>query len=379
MKSASWGNAGHIAVEQVEPLASRKSMIKAMRLIVTGGGAISAPLGDMRTTAPFFLRMARASGAARFRAGTAALTACMQRAMPAWRTLVADTGQPRLLIEEGHFIVWESEPTAKRGLAQWSSASLGPVSFRTATAEELELLGDSIRKKPAGAIRFEGTGQIADPGHLLLSLQGAISAAGGEVVKSRARTLAIGKDGQAAVLTDDGTTHTADAVVIAAGVDSGRLLRQTGSVVPIIAERGYHIQAPTHAWPASLPPVVFEDRAMIVTRFLTALRASSFVEFARHDRPPVQARWRTLQKHIDELGLPVRPPVSHWMGARPTLPDYLPALGQSLKAANLFYAFGHQHLGLTMAAMTAEVIEDLVCGRTPAIDVRPFDVERFSA
>lgn len=378
MESASWGNAGHIAVEQVEPLASRKSMTKAMRLIVTGGGAISAPLGDMRTSAPFFIRMARASGVRQFRAGTAALTACMQRAMPAWRALLAEIGQPQILVEEGHFIVWESALTAKLGSAHWSNASLGPVSFRTATAEELERLGALIRKKPAGAIRFEGTGQIIDPGLLLESLQGAIAAAGGDRVKSRARAISIGNNGQAAVVTDDGTTHTADVIVVAAGVDSGRLLEQAGSVVPIIAERGYHIQSPTDAWPAGLPPVVFEDRAMIVTKFLTALRASSFVEFARHNRPPTQAKWRTLQKHVDDLGLPIRPPVSQWMGARPTLPDYLPAIGKSRNAANLFYAFGHQHLGLTMAPMTAELVADLVCGRTPAIDVRPFDIERFS-
>ncbi|MGH8193252.1 MAG: NAD(P)/FAD-dependent oxidoreductase [Woeseiaceae bacterium] len=376
---ASWGNAGHIAVEQVEPLASRKAMKEALRVLVAGGGAISAPLGDIRTWAPFFLRLARASGGARFRAGTAALGACMQRAMPAWRALLADLGQPELLIEDGHFVVWESARTARQGQRSWRDATLGPASFRTATRDEFERLAGLIGKQPAGAIRFEGSGQVADPGLLLDSLLRAITAAGGERVKSRARTITIGRDGQAAVDTGDGKSLSADAIIVTAGVESGPLLSPTGSVVPIIAERGYHIQAPTNAWPATMPPVVFEDRAMIVTRFLTALRASSFVEFARFERPPTQAKWARLQRHVTELGLPIRPPVSLWMGARPTLPDYLPAIGQSRRAANLFYAFGHQHLGLTLAAITAEVVADLVCRRTPFVDPKPFDIERFAS
>jgi D-hydroxyproline dehydrogenase len=155
-------------------------------------------------------------------------------------------------------------------------------------------------------------------------------------------------------------------------------LQQTGHSVPIIAERGYHIQSPAGDWPANMPPVVFEDRAIVVNAFESGLRATSFVEFARHDRRATQERWERLERHLDELGLPFGPPRSRWMGARPTLPDYLPAIGKSDFADNLFYAFGHQHLGLTMAPMTAEVLADLAFERPPPIDLRPFDITRFS-
>ncbi len=66
-----------------------------------------------------------------------------------------------------------------------------------------------------------------------------------------------------------------------------------------------------------------------------------------------------------------------WMGARPTLPDYLPAIGYSRRIAGLVYAFGHQHLGLTLCAVTGELVADLALGRTPTIDVSPFDIARF--
>jgi D-amino-acid dehydrogenase len=327
---------------------------------------------------PFFLRMARASGRERFRRGTAALTACMERAMPAWRRLVADAGCAGLLIEQGHYVVWESARTAKEALARWRQANTGAATWRDATPAELEQLRALVASCLYAAIRFEGSGQVRDPGLLLAALKASIGAAGGTFVQARATAIVPADTSAVSVTSEDGSARTADVILIAAGVDSGRLLRQAGTVVPIIAERGYHIQSPPDAWPGDLPPIVFEDRSMVVTGFQSALRATSFVEFARHERPATEARWSTLERHIDELGLPFGKPRSRWMGARPTLPDYLPAIGRSSFAANLFYAFGHQHLGLTMAAVTGELVRDLVCGRETEMDLRPFDVGRFS-
>lgn len=375
---SSWGNAGHIAVEQAEPLASRKSIGRALRQLGRRGGAIGAPLAEIGAWAPFFLRVARASGDRRFRAGTAALSACMQRALPAWCELLAGIAAPHLLVERGHFVVWESPGSARRGLADWQSASLGPASFRPASYAEAAELEGLISRKISGAIRFEGTAQITDTGQLLASLREAIAMAGGEFLRARVRDIELLQNGRASLVTERGELHAADAIVIAAGVDSGRLLRGTGSKAPIIAERGYHVQGRADAWPARMPPVVFEDRAMVVTRFDSALRATSFVEFARPGRPATESKWRLLERHAAELGLPIATPAHRWMGERPTLPDYLPAIGQSRRAGNLFYAFGHQHLGLTMAAVTGEMIADLVKGRRPAIDEAPFDLERFS-
>jgi D-amino-acid dehydrogenase len=181
------------------------------------------------------------------------------------------------------------------------------------------------------------------------------------------------------VLTDGDNARSADVVLLAAGVDSGRLLQGTGTPVPIIAERGYHIQSPPPAaWPTDMPPIVFEDRSIVVTGFRSGLRATSFVEFARPDSPATATRWAVLERHVDDLGLPFGKPRNRWMGPRPTLPDYLPAIGRSPSMENLFYAFGHQHLGLTMAAVTGELVADLACARQPTIDLRPFDVARFS-
>jgi D-amino-acid dehydrogenase len=378
--SASWGNAGHLALEQAEPLASGKSMRKAFGQMFGGGGAIRAPVGEIGHWLPFFLRVAGACRKSRFRAGTGALTSCMQRAAPAWRALLAEIGHPQLLLERGHFVLWESTRSAIAGRARWGSAETGPASFAEATAEELERLESLIRRRICGALRFEQTGQFTDPGVLLDKLEGSILTAGASRVDGLATGIHCDKRRRRAVVeTADGARHEADAIVVAAGVASGKLLASAGIFAPIIAERGYHIHAPTDHWPDGVPPLVFEDRSLIVTRFTSGLRASGFVEFARPERPPDATLWRALQAHAAELGLPFDRPLTRFMGARPTLPDYLPAIGRSPEADNLYYAFGHQHLGLTLAALTAELIRDLVLGERPAIDLRPFSLGRFAA
>ena len=116
---------------------------------------------------------------------------------------------------------------------------------------------------------------------------------------------------------------------------------------------------------------------MIVTRFGARLRAASFVEFARADAPPDPGKWDRLRRHVAELGVPLADPTP-WMGCRPTLPDYLPAIGASRRVPGLSYAFGHQHLGLTLAPTTAELVTALLTRTRPRVDLAPFDIERFA-
>jgi D-amino-acid dehydrogenase len=68
---------------------------------------------------------------------------------------------------------------------------------------------------------------------------------------------------------------------------------------------------------------------------------------------------------------------TRWMGRRPSMPDSLPVIGPSAKHRNVYYAFGHGHLGLCAGAPTGRLVADLVGGRGTAIDLSPFRVDRF--
>lgn len=373
--AASYGNAGHIAIEQVEPLASEAMLRSAVGRLYAFGGALDLAPRFVATWLPFGLRLMRAARPDRFAHGKAALSALMREAMPAWRRCVASLGDASLLREDGHFVVWEKPETARAGLTAWQATDTGQARFAAATSGEIARLQALIRRPIHGAIRFAGTGHVADTARLLRALEDGFVNRGGRIVFDRVTALDA-DSGTACARLASGDTAAADLMVLAAGVASGALLRPLGLKVPIVAERGYHIQNNAADWPADLPPVVFEDRSMIVTRFESGLRAASFVEIGRRDAPPDPGKWRRLRRHAAELGLPFDTGAVGWMGARPTLPDYLPAIGRVKGLSNLFYAFGHQHLGLTLAPVTGEIVAAMAGGvEAPAA----FSLDRFQS
>lgn len=373
---ASWGNAGHIAIEQVDPLAALSTILDVPRRLLSKNGALGLPASDMAEWLPFAWRLALAARPAHFRRGKTALADILGHAMPAWERLTTTLAQPSLLRRDGHFIVWERPRTARRGLQAWLGADVGTASVRPARADELRLIGGLVKMPLAGGARCEGTGQIADPGLLANALRSAFLASGGTLIEAEVAAVTTQADGLHVHLSNASILRP-ERLVIAAGIGSKALLEPLGMKVPMIAERGYHIEADSAEWPLNIPPVVFEDRSLIVTRFTHSLRAASFVEFARPSKAADPAKWARIRSHIEELGLPFLQPQSKWMGARPTLPDYLPAIGRSRDHPSLFYAFGHQHLGLTLGPITGEIIGALLTETALPVPLGPFGLDRF--
>ena len=185
-RGASWGNAGHIAIEQVAPLASPSAVRTLPRRLFALGGPAAFPPRDMRRWLPFSLRLLRASTPRRFALGKAALSRALATAVPAWRRLLDEADSAALLRLDGHFIVWESERSATDGAAHWLGADVGSAHVRRATTAELADLQALTSVRLAGAVRVEGSGQITDMTLLGERLERHFLACGGARVAGRA-------------------------------------------------------------------------------------------------------------------------------------------------------------------------------------------------
>jgi len=166
-------------------------------------------------------------------------------------------------------------------------------------------------------------------------------------------------------------------IVIAAGAWSGTLARQLGSKVPLESERGYHTTLPTPG--LSVNRMLHSaEGGFVVTPMAMGLRLAGTVELGGLELPPDYARARVLVKRAQRFlpGLNAEGG-SEWMGHRPSLPDSLPVIARSPHFANVFYAFGHGHLGLTEGATTGRLIAALAAGRDPGLDLAPFRIDRF--
>lgn len=372
-RPASYGNAGHIATEQVRPITHPGFLRSAPRRLFVVGGALDIGWGRPGLWLPWMLRAV----AACFRAGPGeiALTALLADALPAWERLAADLARPDLLVANGHLLLWHDPGTGRRAAAGRAAQSAGSARMIPMRDAELDRVATVLSQRPEVGLRFEQTGQLGDVGGTMQCLADAFEDAGGQRVRGQVAGLVADGRGFAVTLQDGGTIRCGR-VLVAAGVGSRRLLRPLGLRLPLIAERGYHVEW-QHGAEYDLPPLVFEDRSLIVTRFGDRLRASSFVEFTSEDAPPDPRKWRRLEAHVAALGLPRASGFVRWFGARPTLPDYLPALGSVASVPGLFVACGHQHLGVTLAPRTAEIVTALMTGQPPPLPLDPFRPDRF--
>ncbi|MGP1276265.1 MAG: NAD(P)/FAD-dependent oxidoreductase [Caulobacterales bacterium] len=377
-RAAAFGNAGHIATEQVTPLASLPTLANVPSRLFATGGPVDFRLRDAGLWLPWSARLVRAALPDRFAGGTRALSALLSGAGDAWLELARDAGLPdRAVRMEGHGIIWFDPLRAARGQKAWQKAPLGTASIRPMESFELDQYETVLARRPAGGLRFSGTGQVRDPGGLLEDLLAAGTKAGVQTVAATVTSLQ--SDGSRALVhLAGGAVLETDLVLLAAGAGSAVVLRTLGLAVPLIGERGYSVRWEEHDWPAGLPLTVFEEHSVVAGAFDSGLRLAGMTEFGSAYAPPDPRKWQRLERHAGMLGLPVSGTGKRWSGPRPTLPDYLPAIGRIPDNGNILYAFGHQHLGLTLAAITADLVAELALVRASSVDLSPFSLRRFA-
>lgn len=376
-RGASFGNIGHIAAEQGEPMPSPATLKSAFGRLFAFGGPLDFRARDVALWGPWALRFLAAARPAAVAHGAATLDRLLDDPLAAWTRLAALAEAPDDLIRPtGHALVWSTPEAARRGLEAWRGARTGSATFRPMEADDLAAYDGVLAARPAGGIRFSGTGQVSEPQRARDALLLAFARRGGHVVHADAAAVRPVAD-TAEVVLADGQVIGVDRVVVAAGAWSARLMAPLGVRVPLIGERGYSVQSAEHAWPDDLPLTVFEDRALVVARFSGGLRASSHVEFGEPSAMPDPRKWRHIEAHLKALGVAFSDAPDRWCGPRPTLADYLPAIGRLRAHPAIHYAFGHQHLGLTLAAATAERVEQMALGRPAPAWLDALRIERF--
>jgi D-amino-acid dehydrogenase len=154
------------------------------------------------------------------------------------------------------------------------------------------------------------------------------------------------------------------------------LAAQCGDAIPLDTERGYHLLYPGSSSLISRP-VGWAERGFYMTPMARGIRVAGSVELAGL-KPEKHAGLLQLLEHSSQRALPGLPAATEpWLGFRPTLPDGLPVIGRARASARVVYAFGHQHIGLTLGGVTGGLVADLVAGRAPALDLAPFAPGRF--
>jgi D-amino-acid dehydrogenase len=168
-----------------------------------------------------------------------------------------------------------------------------------------------------------------------------------------------------------------DNIIISAGAWSKELALMIGDRFPLDTERGYHVLFDNEKKLISRP-VGWSQSGFYLIQIEEGIRAAGTVEIAGLQKDSNPKRLKMIEREARKVMPTLGKVKSTWLGFRPTLPDSLPVIGQSTKNKNVFYAFGHQHVGWTLGAVTGKVMTELVNDRKPDLDLSPFDPNRFN-
>jgi D-amino-acid dehydrogenase len=374
LAGASFGNVGHIAAELVQPLPSPGLLFGFWRDLFQFGGALDLPARQVLGMLPWVRRFAAA--AFQRDANTPHLAPLVLPAAAHWSSCLKGIGRSDLLRRNGHYEV----DLGKQGPAHMAAqarvmAKLG-IRTREVSAAELLPLRQAAQSDVAAGLWFEDSAHIIDPLEAVRALAAAAEAHGAQFLHADVRALL--PRGDAIEIQSDQAPLTVAGVVVCAGMGSQPLLAPFGLHAPLQSIRGYHIELPGQV-PFLDAPVVYTRERTLVTPMAGRLRASSFMEFADANAPADPRKPAHLRRTLRTFGFTCDPGGPSWVGARPVLPDYLPGIGRAGAPFKLYYAVGHQHIGLTLAPITGDLVADLVAGRAPRLPIAAFDLQRFGA
>lgn len=374
-RGCSSGNAGIIATYGVTPVSMPGLWKQAPGMLFNPEGPLSIRWQHLLKIAPWLIRFVRAGTREKVEQHAQALATLVGSSLDDYKEITQATGLTHLMRPSPLLAVFDSREQFERDPYAWDLRRRNGVQWETLEGSAVRDFEPALADRFGFALNIQDTGFALDPHELAFGLYEAYMQQGGDFICAEVLSVCVSGD-RPELLTSQERLKT-NKVVIACGARSGLLSRTLGEAVPLQQERGYHITLSGFEGRAPVYPVMSPAHKVIATPMVSGLRIAGMVEFGGF-LPPNHKRSDILQQQLGELfpqlhgGTP-----SSWMGHRPTLPDSLPVIGRSARQPSVYYAFGHQHVGLTCAPMTARLIGELITGKKLSADVHPFRVNRF--
>lgn len=370
------GNAAALAFSEILPLASKGVMRKVPGWLLDPLGPFAIRPSYLPKMLPWLYGFWRASQADELVKSTQAQAMLMGLAEREMMALVERVGIRDKVRDDGNLELHESEQELTASLPGWAIREKAGIAFEHVRGARLAELQPGLSPRFKVATFVPGWKNVFDPqlfGKAIWTHAQQHGAVFRKAVVLAAQKISAG----ASVRLDDGSELQADNLVLMAGAFSRALAASLGDDVPLDTERGYNTTLPVGSFDVRRQ-LTFPGHGFVVTPMETGLRVGGAVEFGGLQLPPNYARSAAMLKKASQFlpGLKTEGG-RQWMGYRPSMPDSMPVIGRASAGSNIFFGFGHGHLGLTQSAATASIIRDLITGKTPSINIAPFQPQRF--
>ncbi len=373
-KPASYGNAGHFSPYAVLQFNRPDILYDVPKMLLSSYGPLSLKWNYVPKLFPWFLNYLKNFNKKSMLNTAKYMHQILNLSNDAYEEIFREIDITNLVEKKGIIYIWTNKNLKSRELEIKVRNDLGIEQKLLSRKEILELEPNLNPVFDAGVI-YEKAMHARDPHGILKAIFRLFLKKGGKFIQENIISLQQ-KNVNQTIIKSEQEEYIFEKTVLASGAFSKKFTDQLGENIPLDTERGYHVHFKKKDHLISRP-VIFLDRGFGLTPMNQGLRAVGTVELGGLKNPPTKKRIDYIIKCAQELLPELGKHQDEWLGFRPTLPDFLPIIGPSLKNRNIIYAFGHHHLGWTLGAVTGKIVSGIVTEEKTNLDLSPYSSKRF--
>jgi len=372
--AASYGNAGHFSPYASVPINRPDVLSDVPAMLLSSTGPLALKWNYVPKMIPWISQFIRNCTKKKMMHTATNMHQILDLALPAYDELFEEIELGGLVEKNGILYIWNDKNLKSRELEIKVRKELG-VDQQVVNPKEIHDLEPNLKPIYHGGVYYQHGRHARNPKKILLKLLELFLKKGGTFLKLNIQDIKF--DGEAPVIKTETQRFLFDKVVIACGSFSKRLTDNLDEKIPLDTERGYHVHVKDYDHLLSRP-VIIQNRGFGITPMEQGLRVVGTVEFGGLENPLSKSRVKNLINNAKYMMGDLPEHEDEWLGFRPTLPDYLPVIGPSKKYKNVFYCFGHHHLGWTLGPISGKIIAGMIAEENTNLNLEPYSSLRFN-
>tara|TARA_B100000579_G_scaffold34011_1_gene23796 strand:- start:227 stop:1468 length:1242 start_codon:yes stop_codon:yes gene_type:complete len=371
---ASYGNAGHFSPYASLSLNRTDVLADVPAMLLSSTGPLALKWNYVPKMIPWFIKFILNTSKNKMMHTAKNMHQILDLALPAYDELFNEINLEDLVENNGILYIWNDKDLKSRELEIRVREELG-VNQQLVNKSEIHDLEPNIKPFYHAGVYYPYARHTKNPKKILLKFFELFLKKGGKFNKLNVKDIDF--DNEKPILITENQKYIFDKVVIACGAFSKRLTDNLGEKIPLDTERGYHIHFKDcdHLLKR---PVIFSNRGFGITPMEQGLRVVGTVEFGGLNNPLSKSRIKNLINNAKYMLGDLPNHEDEWLGFRPTLPDFLPVMGPSKNFKNVFYCFGHHHLGWTLGPISGKIISGMIAEENTNLNLEPYSSIRFN-